>query len=77
MRTIDAYMSSSCRSATLKDWWPDLSTGVCSIPNVVSKTLLSDAKNISYPSDQVCSSSAKRLTPGKAPQNAYLQIRLQ
>lgn len=25
-------MSSSCRRATLKDWWPDLSIGVCRIP---------------------------------------------
>lgn len=25
-------MSSSCRRATLKDWWPDLSIGVWRIP---------------------------------------------
>ena len=30
-------MSSSCRRATLKDWWPDLSTGVCKMPEICQR----------------------------------------
>lgn len=36
-------MSNSCRRATLKDWWPDRSTGVCRMPFSPSLFLFSEA----------------------------------